>query len=244
MEVAHGDPEPSCPDREERAWIGIVGDGPGVVSSRAVGRFEGGGEAMDGADITRLLEAAGAGRGEAEAEVFEVVYPRLLAIARARRRGWRNADTLNTTGLVHEAYLKVAQAGLGRYESRGHFFAASARAMRQVLVNYAGKRSALKRGGGAGEVTLHDGDVAVGGALDEIIALDDALKGLETMSPRQARVVECLFFAGLGVAETAEALDISPATVKRDWTIARAWLYRTLYDAGKPSRDSGPAPGA
>jgi RNA polymerase sigma factor (TIGR02999 family) len=104
----------------------------------------------------------------------------------------------------------------------------AAQAMRQVLINYAEKKSAQKRGGGAAHVTLHERDVVAENALDEIITLNDALHQLEAMSPRQARVVECLFFAGFTVEETAEALETSPATVKRDWSAARAWLYRTM----------------
>jgi RNA polymerase sigma factor (TIGR02999 family) len=96
------------------------------------------------------------------------------------------------------------------------------------LINYAEKRSAKKRGGGASEVTLHDDDAVTDPAMDELLSLNDALKKLENMSPRQGQVVECLFFAGLGVAETAEALDISPATVKRDWSSAKAWLFREM----------------
>jgi len=101
--------------------------------------------------------------------------------------------------------------------------------MRQVLINYAERQSAQKRGGGESGVKLHDNDAATDDAMDELMALNDALKKLEAMSERQARVIECLFFAGLTIPETAEALDISPATVKRDWTTARAWLYRELY---------------
>jgi RNA polymerase sigma factor (TIGR02999 family) len=182
---------------------------------------------MDADDITRLLAAAADGSDEAMDEVFAVVYPRLKEIARARRRGWQGAHTMNTTGLIHEAYLKVA-GGKSAYENRGHFFATAARAMRQVLINYAERQSAQKRGGGASEVTLHDHDAATDDAMEELVALNDALKKLESMSERQARVIECLFFAGLTIPETAEALDISPATVKRDWTTARAWLYREM----------------
>lgn len=184
---------------------------------------------MDADDITRLLSAASDGSDEAMDEVFQVVYPRLKEIARARRRGWQGSHTMNTTGLIHEAYLKVA-GGSGRFENRGHFFATTARAMRQVLINYAERQSAQKRGGGASEVTLYDDDAVTDDAMDELIALNDALKKLEVMSERQARVVECLFFAGLTIPETGEALDISPATVKRDWATARAWLYREIRD--------------
>lgn len=183
---------------------------------------------MEADDITRLLAAAGDGSDEAMNEVFEVVYPRLKEIARSRRRGWQGSHTMNTTGLIHEAYMKVAGAGAGKFENRGHFFATTARAMRQVLINYAEKQAAQKRGGGAAEVTLYDDDAVTDEAMDELLALNDALEKLESMSARQARVVECLFFAGFNIAETAEALDISPATVKRDWATARAWLYREM----------------
>ena len=182
---------------------------------------------MQANDITRLLKAAGDGGEGAMDDVFEVVYPRLKEIARARRRGWQGAHTMNTTGLIHEAYLKIAGSGAS-FENRGHFFATTARAMRQVLINYAEHRSARKRGGGVSEVTLYDDDAVTEDSIDELLTLNDALKKLEAMSPRQAQVVECLFFAGLNIAETAEALDISPATVKRDWATARAWLYREM----------------
>lgn len=185
---------------------------------------------LDAEDITRLLAAAGEGRPEALDEVFEVAYPRLREIAHARRREWRGADTLDTTGLVHEAYMKLAGSGPGQYENRGHFFATTARAMRQVLINYAEKRSAKKRGGGQRDVTLYESDAVTDDLLDELLALDVALRRLEAVDARQARTVECLFFAGLTVAETAEALGTSPATVKRDWSSARAWLYRELGD--------------
>ena len=185
---------------------------------------------MEADDITRLLAAAGAGNDEAMDEVFQVVYPRLKEIARARRRGWQGSHTMNTTGLIHEAYLKVAGTGSKQFENRGHFFATTARAMRQVLINYAEKRSAKKRGGAAGDVTLYEDDAVTDDAMDELLALNAALQKLEAMSARQSQVVECLFFAGLNVAETAEALDISPATVKRDWATARAWLYREMQE--------------
>ncbi len=184
---------------------------------------------MDADDITRLLHAAHDGSDAAMDEVFEVVYPRLKEIARARRRGWQGAHTMNTTVLIHEAYMKVAGGGRA-FENRGHFFATTARAMRQVLINYAERQSAKKRGGGSLDVTLYDDDAVTDDAMDELLTLNEALEKLETMSPRQGKVVECLFFAGLNIPETAEALDISPATVKRDWASARAWLYREIRD--------------
>ena len=195
---------------------------------------------MQADDITRLLVAAEDGSDEALDEVFEVVYPRLREIARARRRGWAGADTVGTTGLVHEAYVKLAAGGTGRFENRAHFFATTAKAMRQVLINYAEKRSAKKRGGGAVDVTLYEGDAATEAALDELLTLNQALEKLTALSARQGQVVECLFFAGLTIDEAAEALDVSPATVKRDWSAARAWLYREMSSA-PDDRPSGAA---
>lgn len=192
---------------------------------------------MDATDITRMLVAAREGEPGAMDDLFESVYPRLLEIAKRRRRGWRGNETIDTTALVHEAYLKIASRPEAEYESRGHFFAVAATAMRQILINYAEKKSAAKRGGGAEPVTLKDGDIVQDDAVDELLALDLALKKLEKMSERQARVVECLFFAGYGVKDTADALDISPATVKRDWAAARAWLYREMHAGGAPSGD-------
>lgn len=189
-------------------------------------------------DITQLLVAAGEGHAGAMDDVFSSVYPRLRELARSRRRSWRGNHTLDTTSLIHEAYLKVASASAPRYESRGHFFAVAAQAMRQVLINYAEKKGAAKRGGGAAHVTLHERDLVQEQALDEILTLDSALKRLEDMSPRQARVVECLFYAGFTVEETAEALGLSPATVKRDWSAARAWLFREM----QPPAPDAPSP--
>lgn len=186
-------------------------------------------------DITQLLAAASHGREGAMDEVFSSVYPRLRELARSRRRSWQGNHTLDTTSLIHEAYMKVASAASPRFESRGHFFAVAAQAMRQVLINYAEKKGAAKRGGGASHVTLHDRDLVADQALDELLTLDAALKRLEELSPRQARVVECLFYAGFTVEETADALDTSPATVKRDWSAARAWLYREMH-GGLPDR--------
>ena len=187
-------------------------------------------------DITKLLIAAGSGDRDAMDEVFTSVYPRLRQIARARRHSWHGNPTLNTTALIHEAYLKVA--GKGQYKNRGHFFAVAAKAMRQVLINYAERKRAAKRGGGERDVTLDDGNAVSEDAVDELLILDQALNRLESMSERQSRVVECLFFAGFGIEETAEALEISPATVKRDWSTARAWLYREMQGIGEPADDT------
>src|SRR5262245_25749692 len=183
--------------------------------------------------ITQLLHAAQSGDRTSHEALFPLVYKELHALASAQRRRWHGDLTLNATALVHEAYIKlVDQTGMAA-ESRGHFFAVAAKAMRHILCNYARDRQRLKRGGGAQHVTLDVALDAIPAAAweeqaDQLAALDDALHQLSEVSERQSRIVECRFFGGMSIEETAAALDLSPATVKRDWTMARAWLYREL----------------
>ena len=186
-------------------------------------------------EVTRLLNDAASGDQVAFDRVFEVVYDELHRLARHVRRG-KASETLNTTALIHEAYIHLLpSAGLG-WEGRSHFMGVAARAMRQVLVRAAEKRTAAKRGGGQRPTGLDDGLVAdaagSGGAgglePERVVALDEALHRLEERSPRQARTVECRFFAGMSVEETAQALAVSEPTVKRDWRVARAWLAKEL----------------
>jgi RNA polymerase sigma factor (TIGR02999 family) len=164
-----------------------------------------------------------------------VVYHELRRIAHAQLRGERAGHTLNTTALVHEAYLKLVGVDRVEWRDRAHFCAAAAGAMRRILIDYARARKRVKRGGeDAVQVPLAEGlDVAVERSED-FLALDEALTRLQAQNERQSRVVECRCFAGLSVEETAAALDISPATVKRDWDFSRAWLNRELGpSAGK-----------
>jgi RNA polymerase sigma factor (TIGR02999 family) len=140
----------------------------------------------------------------------------------------REGHTLNTTALVHEAYLKLADVRRLTWRDRAHFFAVCAQAMRRVLINYARDRGAQKRGGDAPHVLIDDVVAAARHRPDDLLWVNEALDRLERMSARQTRVVECRVFGGMGVRETAEALSISPATVKRDWTLARAWLTREM----------------
>jgi RNA polymerase sigma factor (TIGR02999 family) len=139
--------------------------------------------------------------------------------------------TLQTTALVHEAYLKLLDGVDAGRRGRTYFFAAAGRAMRQVLVDHARRRNAGKRGGGASAVTLGDADLAVDALAVELIDLNRALQQLGELDERYVRVIECRYFAGLSVEETAEALGVSPRTVKYDWSFARAWLYDALRDA-------------
>lgn len=183
-------------------------------------------------DVTRLLRSAAAGDEAAFDRVFQAVYEELRRLARHVRRG-RAGETINTTALVHEAYLRLVPSRELEWEGRSHFMGVAARAMRQVLVRAAERKTALKRGSGKADVSLDD---APAGALAEgsgvapegVLALDAALDRLEKLSPRQARVVECRYFAGMSVEETGEALGVSEPTVKRDWRAARAWLAREL----------------
>lgn len=155
-------------------------------------------------------------------------YAELRRIAGAYMRRERPGQTLQPTALVHEAYVRLARQH-PRFENRAHFCAIAARAMRQILVERARARHADKRGGGAIRITLDDQLGAAAPAAEvDLVAVDEALTRLAAIDQRQARIVELRFFAGLNVEETAAALELSPATVKRDWSVARAWLAREL----------------
>lgn len=163
------------------------------------------------------------GDDDALDRLFEAVYQQLRAIAHYRRERRYLDDTLNTTALVHEAYLKLVGQKTVHWRDRAHFFAAASRATRHILINYAERRRAAKRGGGQPPEPLEHNPVADDDdTASELLALDQALQGLERLEPRQARVVKCRFFAGLSVPETAEVVGVSEATVKRDWALARA----------------------
>ena len=136
--------------------------------------------------------------------------------------------TLQTTALIHEAYLRMVKQKEKRFEDRAHFFGVAAQAMRHILVDYARTRHTAKRGGGARPVSLEEAALVTQERAAELVAFDDALKELETLSKRQSRVVELRFFGGLQVEETAELLQISPETVMRDWRMAKAWLHREM----------------
>ncbi len=159
--------------------------------------------------------------------MVQAVYPQLRRIARLHLRRERNDHTLQATALVNEAYLQL----LGQqqdFKDRCHFFAAAAQAMRRILVDYARQRQAKKRAGGLRRVELHETAIIGGGRLDDVLAIDEALARLEQWDARQCRVVELRFFAGLTEAEIAELLGVAERTVKRDWSMARAWLHAEL----------------
>lgn len=175
-----------------------------------------------------LLPFPEPGGDESLDRLIPLVYQELKRIAHRQLLREEPGQTLHTTDLVHEAYLRlVDQAQLTR-RGRAYFFAAAARAMRQVLIDRARRRRAAKRGGGERDVDLDAATIAVDAFAERLLDLDAALDELARLSPRQARVLECRYFGGLSVEDTAEALEVSPRTVKYDWALARAWLHRVL----------------
>ncbi|HKO15228.1 MAG TPA: ECF-type sigma factor [Gemmatimonadaceae bacterium] len=182
----------------------------------------------DATDVTGLLSAANAGDSEALGDVVALLYEQLRRIARHRLAHEHDGHTLESAALVNEAYLRLLGLERVRWRDRGHLLSMAARMMRRILIDHANRRRTLKRGGGEAPVTLDGALAALEQRADELHALDEALQQLERLSARQSRVVECRFFAGLSIEETAEALALSPATVKRDWLAARAWLNREL----------------
>ncbi|HEX6051286.1 MAG TPA: sigma-70 family RNA polymerase sigma factor [Gemmatimonadaceae bacterium] len=185
----------------------------------------------DSFEFTQLLRAHAAGDESALDQLFPQVYDELRRMAAGRLRHERPDHTLGATELVHEAFFRLVQLDRIDWQSRAHFLAIASQAMRNVLLDHAERRGAQKRGGGARPVTLERLDVPNDMPTDDVLALCEALERLEKLEPRQARVVECRFFGGLNLDETAEALGISAATVSRDWTIARAWLHAQLAES-------------
>lgn len=179
-------------------------------------------------NISQLLHELAQGRRDALDRLIPLVYDELKRIARGQLRDERPGHTLNTTGLVHETYLRLVDIHQVQWQDRAHFYAVAARVMRRILIDHARARGRDKRGAGAIHVPLDDAlDLPVA-RTEDLLALEDALTRLEALNERQCRVVECRCFAGMSVEETATALGSSPATVKRDWAFARAWLNREL----------------
>ena len=184
-------------------------------------------------EITALLTTARAGDRQAQARLFEAVYAELRRIAAGELRNERRDHTLQPSALVHEAYLRLLGRDDVQWENRAHFFVTAAGTMRRVLIDYARHRRARKRFGALQRVDLEDRPPMVADAdIERLLVVDDALTKLAAWDERQAQVVELRFFGGLTVEETAEVLEVSPKTVKRDWSMARAWLQTRLEGRG------------
>ena len=178
--------------------------------------------------ITQLLQEWRSGSKDAAARLMELVYRELHGMASREMRRERGEHTLQTTALVHEVYLRLCGAETIQWNDRTHFFAVAAQQLRRVLVDHARRARSEKRGGGNIAATLFDSDGAVWHFDERLLAVDEALSRLETLDPRAAKVIELRFFGGLTENEAAEALDISLATLKRDWDFARSWLATQL----------------
>ena len=180
-------------------------------------------------EVTRLIESLRGGDREAFDRLFPLVYDELRRVADGQIHRERADHTLTPTALVNEAYLRLVDQARVEWQGRAHFFGIAARAMRQILVDYARKRGAAKRGGGWEKTTFADEGAGVEVSFDELIALDDALERLDRADPRLRAVVEYRYFAGLSETEIAEVLGVTERTVQRDWVKARAFLYAELY---------------
>jgi RNA polymerase sigma factor (TIGR02999 family) len=182
----------------------------------------------DDKNITELLVGYGQGDKEALDQLMPIVYEELRRQAARYLRKERPGHTLETTALIHEAYVRLVDQRHVQWQNRAHFFGIAAQLMRRILVDHARTKKRVKRGGSDIKVSLADANIAVKGQDLDVVALDEALERLARIDEQQSRVVELRFFSGLSVEETAEVLGISKATVKRDWSMAKAWLHREL----------------
>jgi RNA polymerase sigma factor (TIGR02999 family) len=179
-------------------------------------------------EVTELLVRWRAGDAQALDALMSVVYPELRRLAQRYLQRERSDHTLQSTGLVHEAYLRLVGQNAPQWENRAHFFGVAARLMRQILVDHARSHNAAKRGGGDCKVALDETIFLPQKVNLDLVQLDDALKELAKLDERQSRIVELRFFAGLSIGDTSEVLGISRATVEREWASARAWLYQEM----------------
>jgi RNA polymerase sigma factor (TIGR02999 family) len=182
------------------------------------------------ATVTQVLRASRGGSREALDRLFSLLYDELRRVAHRQLAGQPRDGTLNTSALIHEAYLRMVDQTQADWQDRAHFFAYAARTMRAIIVDYARRRQAGKRGGQATHFSLDERDLPVEAQADAIVAVDNALTRLAEVSDRLSQIVECRFFGGLSIDETAAALSLSDRTVRRDWTKAKAWLYGELQE--------------
>ena len=190
-------------------------------------------QVSDAHSVTLLLEQWNHGDREALNKLMPLIYEELHKMAKRYMSQQNRGHTLQTTALIHEAYLRMVKQKEKHFQNRAHFFGVAAQAMRHILVDYARARHAGKRGGGVRPVSLEEAALVSPERAGELVAFDEALKELEELSQRQSRVVELRYFGGLSVEETATVLKVSPETVMRDWTMAKTWLHRALQPAGE-----------
>ena len=179
-------------------------------------------------DVTQVLRELSAGHDTAPAKLMPLVYDELRKLAGGYLQGERTDHTLQATALVHEAYIRLVDWQNVTWQNRAHFFALAAQVMRRILVDHARERHAQKRGGGSTKLSLDEAVSLPQQREVDLLALDDALQALAAFDETQSKIVELRFFGGLTIDETAEALRVSPATVKREWTLAKAWLHKTI----------------
>ena len=189
-------------------------------------------------NVTVLLHAWRAGQSDAYDKLIAIVYPKLCALASRCMRGQKGSPTLNATSLVHEAYLKILGAELP-WVDRVHFFAVSARVMRQILVDHARANGRQKRGGSIAKISIEDAAVISPAPEERLLDLDEALQNLAAVDKRKADLIELLYFGGLTQAEAAAALQISEATVQRDLKLAKVWLYRAINESATDAQSAG-----
>ena len=190
--------------------------------------------------ITQLLVRWREGDQRALDELMPLVYDELHRLAAHYLRGERRGHTLQTSALVNEAYLRLAGQEETQWQNRAHFFAIAAQAMRRILVDHARRRSNQKRGGDAHKVSFDEGLIVSTERAAELVALDEALARLAEIAPRKSQIVELRFFGGLSIEETAEVLKVSPGTVMRDWTFAKAWLLREIVGGDRTDPECAP----
>lgn len=183
--------------------------------------------------VTELLTRWSSGDTSARDALVPLVYNELRRIARRCLSGQRSDHTLQPTALVHEAYLRLVRYDAIDWRDRAHFFALAAQIMRQILVDHARKQTAIKRGGNAVTIVVDESSAIAKQTSHDLLALDDALKQLASLDPRQSQIVELRFFGGLSIEETAQAVNISPATTKREWATARLWLLNEMHSGAE-----------
>ena len=186
----------------------------------------------DSEKLTETIAAARLGDRKAAADLMPLLYGELRSLGKALIRRQPPGQTLQATGLVHEAYAKLVGSTDPGWDGRGHFFAAAAQAMREILVDQARRRAAIKRGGNLKREEFHDHHLPIESPVENILALDDALKKLEASDPAKGRIVMLRFFAGLTMEEIASELETSKSSIERQWRYIRAWLYKELDESG------------